>query len=230
MAYKIIIDGDEGSGKSCLMCYFLVEAHQDGRNVYTNLPQLATPHTRLEWPKFDEEKRALAGAWAEYHDGVMGVDEAHIVADSRRALESKNLGISYFMTQGRKRRVDPVYFTTQRAHQLDLRLRSLANYIIECEDVSSGFDEYGNLHEPDTTLITMFAKVRGKDLYLDVGNFLFNRSIVYGIFDTWETIEPQKMKAVIEPAAFRDERKTDREYFIENGKLRWRARTASPKA
>lgn len=70
----------------------------------------------------------------DYKDCLILMDETHTIIDSRLSMTKKNIMISYFLTQSRKRNCF-IFCTTQNIRQVEVRLRRMADYIIECESV-----------------------------------------------------------------------------------------------
>lgn len=72
-----------------------------------------------------------------FQNAIVVLDEIHIFIDSRRSVSSRNVIISYFLTQTRKKGV-LLFWTSQQAHQVDKRLRSNSDFIIECSKTKIG--------------------------------------------------------------------------------------------
>jgi len=120
------IIGGFGAGKTLLLTWLLKRGSVRGRRVLSNYG-LKFPHEKLDADTLMEMDRSLTFCF-------IGVDEIHVLIDSRRAGSERNLLISYFILQTRKRAVDFAY-TTQHEGQVDIRLRRSTDFWIYCERV-----------------------------------------------------------------------------------------------
>ena len=71
----------------------------------------------------------------------IAIDEAHVFIDSRSSQSKKNKMFTRFITQSRKRAVT-LYCTTQHFRQVDVRLRNLADLVVECRRIISQKTHY----------------------------------------------------------------------------------------
>ena len=122
------ITGAQGSGKTLLTSMFAYRyfSKRDSE-IFANY-ELNFDHKPLCM-------KDIENADFDFNNSVLAVDEIHLFLDSRTSGTKKNRLISYFITQSRKRNIIFIY-TTQHAHQVDKRLRSNTDYIIQCRNLS----------------------------------------------------------------------------------------------
>lgn len=182
MTLIVAIVGLPGSGKTCLQTYLGKRLHANGRKVVTNyrvkFPHTALPSLPPRKPKEPQEEwlQRVHKVFGELQDTLILWDEAHIYVDSRHSSSGQNVLWSYFITQTRKRGVD-LLFTTQALHQVDLRLRTLVNMVIDCKDMGQDLT-LATLWQPSTT---DSGWARGKRM-------LLQRAWVYKDFDSYQVI------------------------------------------
>jgi len=131
----ILFVGGMGSGKTLSMTKHLHEDCMAKKEIYTNY--------RLT---FGNPTYLTAGFFKNYKDfnvknASIAIDEAHVFIDSRSSQSKKNKMFTRFITQSRKRAVT-LYCTTQHFRQVDVRLRNLADLVVECRRVISGNVHY----------------------------------------------------------------------------------------
>jgi len=81
----------------------------------------------IEWVKGDVQLRKA----------VLILDEVHVYIDSRSGMSKKNVILSYFVLQTRKRDVRLLY-TTQFIDQVDKRLRQPTEVFVQCQNFDTG--------------------------------------------------------------------------------------------
>lgn len=166
--------GDMGSGKTLSMvriAYILYKKYNYDvySNIVLNFPfKLLTLDDIIEYSNNDKS----------FNNSVFLIDEAHIFIDSRSSGSRRNLIISYFILQTRKKNVWLLY-TTQYLHQVDKRLRGSTNVFTEC----------------------YFKSVNDKSFVLNVYNIVasfktitkyntFNAIPFYDLYNTYEVVRP----------------------------------------
>jgi len=130
----ISFEGGLGSGKTLGMTFFLkCEQSLMGKTIYANYP--------LQFPYEPLNMKQLLATMTDLVDVSVAIDEFHIFCDSRVAASKRNLMMSYFGTQTRKRNVS-FYFTSQFLDQVDKRIRRLVDYRIFCESLGGDWFRY----------------------------------------------------------------------------------------
>ena len=144
--------GPKGCGKSLLFVYL---AHKYVETTFT--PETCPCRDRKRkdhsWTVYTNMRSASTGegAWARPLDilgdmidaespvdhAIMLVDEAYLMADSRRAMRTSNMEIARFVTQLRKRSVK-MFLTLVNLNSLDRRLRELMTRIYDCWTPNEG--------------------------------------------------------------------------------------------
>jgi len=116
------IIGERGSGKTVFIMLCAEDAFLGHREIYLNFDcKLHHKEIILEQLVRLELKNAL-----------IGIDEAHIIADSRQSGSTLNRLLSYVIYQSRKIDVD-VLLVSQFSTGVDIRLRDTADYHVICE-------------------------------------------------------------------------------------------------
>jgi len=127
----IIIDGNRGQGKTLTAVKEAYLFGLQGYTIYSNL-ELTFPDKRINVKPYKmSDMIDYANTKNELKNAVVLMDEMHIVMDSRTSMTKRNIVISYFLLQTRKRNVH-IIGTTQFLHQIDKRIRSTADMFISC--------------------------------------------------------------------------------------------------
>jgi hypothetical protein len=166
--------GDMGSGKTLSMVKMAYSLYSKGYTIFSNF--------RLNFPfqYFSlDEILGYAENDTNFINTVFLVDEAHIFMDSRASMTKRNLILSYFILQTRKKNVW-LFFTTQYYHQIDKRLRASSNAIVEC---SSKVLDNGSMYVLNVFNIMKSNKIVTK-------NFAFYGNKYFDLFNTNEIIRP----------------------------------------
>lgn len=129
------IYGLKGSGKTLLLCILLyLEWFTLKSKILSNL-WFNFPHEIIDATRMVELDESLINS-------AIGIDELHMIADSRRSGAKQNLLMSYFILQSRHRSVN-VYFTDQYEHQVDRRIRENTDVKIIVENLHIDTDGDG---------------------------------------------------------------------------------------
>lgn len=147
--------GNMGSGKTLSLVSEIYKYYKLGYKIYSNVA-FSFPHEKLtlaDLIEYNQNDYTLK-------DCVVVIDEAHIFLDSRTSYAKRNLVISYFLTQTRKKSVK-LFYTTQKIHQIDKRLRENTDIIIEC----SSFKIKDRLYIVQTKIFTYDYRIVKKLLY-----------------------------------------------------------------
>lgn len=181
------IYGLRGGGKTLIMTILLyIEFKILGKKVFSNY-ELKFPHEKLDAQK-------LADLDQQLQKSAVGVDEMHMIADSRRAGAKQNLLVTYFVLQSRHRSVN-LYFTSQFEHQIDRRIRDNTDIKIISENLNIDSDDDGL---PDVFRMVIQDK-RGMEVkyvehYITGTNFypLFNTDYIINLFKYQEKKKDEK--------------------------------------
>jgi GTPase SAR1 family protein len=170
--------GDMGSGKTLSMVKLAYSLYNKGYRILSNF--------RLNFP-FEyfslEDVLGYAESDTNFVNTIFLVDEAHIFMDSRRSSSARNLALSYFILQTRKKNVW-LFFTTQYYHQVDKRLRASTNAFVECT-----FKSYTDQYRLQRNMcLNIFNIVRSNNIV--VKKFIFNANPVFNLYNTNEVIRP----------------------------------------
>lgn len=171
MIYGFI--GDIGQGKTLSMIRIAYTLYKQGHKIYSNI-KLNFPFeyfTLSDIIKYAENDKTFKNA-------VFIIDEAHIFIDSRNSMSKKNLIISYFILQTRKKDVTLLY-TTQYFHQIDKRLRASTNAIIECY--------YKNINNNPIALNIINIM---KNNNIIIKKDIFNPKPYFKLYNTYEVVKP----------------------------------------
>ena len=158
------IFGDLGSGKTLLSSILGIYSHNKGKKVYANYDlNGAEKINPIDLLNFELENCVLI------------LDEANTILDSRINSNSNRL-IGYFVLQSRHRKVD-IYYTSQIAGSVDLRMRLVTSRPIYAQRVEGGFEYkiYKNIElEESVTFILPLSKA----------------TPFFKLYDTYEIIYP----------------------------------------
>jgi hypothetical protein len=121
--------GRMGSGKTLSMTRELKKYKDRGYRVLTNYA-VSFSDERIDFDKLF----AIAEEQGDLNNVVLGLDEIHILLDSRSAVTTNNKVMTFWLNQTRKMSVK-LFYTTQYAHQVDKRLRAGTDLFIYCNGV-----------------------------------------------------------------------------------------------
>lgn len=158
-----------------MMTRYLKQDHEKGMNVYANYG-LKFSHEKLDVKK-------LLDSSIDLQNVSVGIDEMTVFADCRRSM--KNLMITYFVLQTRKRNVN-LYYTTQDFDMVDLRLNNHTHIKIICEKIDETDDPDAPL--TDYRRYTIFD-IRNRRNIKPI-SFILNIQPFYRMYDTNEIILP----------------------------------------
>lgn len=127
--------GTRGRGKT-LSCVREAYEHQlKGYTVYANLKL-----SRKYFPNYVQLTGQMlidyVQSETQFSKAFFILDEVHVYLDSRMGMSKKNVIISYFILQTRKRDVR-IGYTTQFIDQVDKRLRHPTEVIIDCQNYNN---------------------------------------------------------------------------------------------
>lgn len=120
-----IIEGGLGSGKTLLMVIL---------SQYSKLPIVSNFEIKMDYEELDIHKFVKSG----YDNCNIFLDEGYVYLDSRLSQKKRNRLMSYVLFQSRKKSVN-IFITVQLRGSLDIRYRSLADYIISCQNKGNKF-------------------------------------------------------------------------------------------
>jgi len=173
------VEGLKGGGKTLVMTFLLLQEYLKGKKVYTNY-KVNFPHEYIDIQKLVKLDISLKNA-------VIGIDEIHMIADSRRSGNKKNMLISYFILQSRHRNVN-FYYTTQYQTQTDKRIRENTDINIVCENLYVDSDEDG-MNDLFRLIVqdNRFMQIKQKILYGKPYFDMYDSSWIVDIFTMKKT-------------------------------------------
>lgn len=121
--HTIIFEAPQRYGKTLAGTIFALDAHQIGRNVFSNI-QLGFPHEPLEFSEI-----ALEEGNRKYWNGHIFIDELNFYFDARRSLQKSNIEFSAFLLQQKKQGCN-LTGTTHDLMSLDVRLRNNFDFLV----------------------------------------------------------------------------------------------------
>jgi DNA helicase HerA-like ATPase len=125
----ILVDGNRGMGKTLTAVKEAYAFGLKGYKILSNL-KLDFPDKNIDWNTYKmRDVMEYAKSKNELKDIVVLMDELQILLDSRMSMTKRNILISYFLMQTRKRNVH-IIGTTQYLHQVDKRIRSTCDMFI----------------------------------------------------------------------------------------------------
>lgn len=113
------IEGGIGAGKTLVMTWLMKKEYKEcEKPLYANYTLRTLPYTEIDLPWLME---AMQNRYS-FERAAIGIDEMHVLLDSRTSQKKTNLVISYFINQTGKEGIN-LYYTTQDFSQVDVRLR-----------------------------------------------------------------------------------------------------------
>jgi hypothetical protein len=117
--------GQRNSGKTLSMTIEAYKKYKQGYKIYSNY-HLNFPYTSYT----KDDLLAFAEAGMYFGNTIFIVDEIHILFDSYNRGKASMI-FSYFLNQSSKNDID-IYYTTQYARQVFIRLRINTEVVVEC--------------------------------------------------------------------------------------------------
>jgi hypothetical protein len=176
-----MITGLKGAGKTAYMTKLLYDAWKKGRTVRANY--------KLEFPFKAIDLDFLLTNPYELQDMSIGIDEAQTYFDCRMSASKKNRIFSYLMLQSRKRHVD-IFFTSQQAANVDIRIRRNIDFLYECTPMvqtSAGLKR-ARLEDIEGKRIARILITEFNFEAEQKKKFIFNPTEIYKIYDSDEFI------------------------------------------
>lgn len=127
--------GTRGRGKTLSCVREAYEHYRNGYTIYSNIKlnkryfkkyYTLSGDMLIDWVKGEKH----------FKKAFFILDEVHIFLDSRMGMSKKNVIISYFILQTRKRDVRLGY-TTQFLNQVDKRLRNPTDIMVQCQNYNT---------------------------------------------------------------------------------------------
>lgn len=165
--------GDIGQGKTCSMVAYAYAMHKKGYEIYANF-RLNFPFrylTLADILRYYEEETA-------FKNTIFLIDEIHMLIDSRTAMTRRNMIISYFILQTRKKGVI-LMWTSQHYHQVEKRLRASTDAFVECYHKSKSGQSF---------VLNIFNIVKTNRIITK--KIMFNPVPIYDLYNTYEIIKP----------------------------------------
>jgi hypothetical protein len=126
------IEGGIGQGKTLVMTALLVqESAELGKPLYANYTLRNRPFERVDIAWLVEAQRS-ARQFDKGRGAAIGLDEVHVLLDSRNSQRSIQKLVSYFILQTGKEGIN-LYYTTQDFGQVEKRLRQRTDIAITVE-------------------------------------------------------------------------------------------------
>lgn len=123
---KVIgIIGKLGQGKTMSLALIAHLYKLKGWKIYSNIHSLKDSDVFV--PDIIEDFTKNHGSYS-----LLALDEIYLYIDSRLHGTRKNMAYSYILMQSRKNNFDVIY-TTNYYKNVDIRLRRLTDFVIECE-------------------------------------------------------------------------------------------------
>lgn len=180
----ILYTGKRGAGKTLSMVKDAYMYWLDGWPVYTNMKNIAFPHTYVE-----EEDLLKIDKRTELDDCVLVIDEIQILLESRTSGRVSQRNFSYFIQQIRKRNII-LLCTTQFTNTVDLRLRQHLD--VKAEPYFDKALQVCEVKYIDLTQLfngSVFGDIMLEDNEEDaVASVVYDAIQVYGLYDTKEKI------------------------------------------
>lgn len=145
-----LIVGDMGCGKTFLLTLLGYWHYLNGETVYSNYP-VNFPHVKIDSIKVLENAK----------DGVVLLDEVHLIADSRTAMRRQNRISSIILLKSRKRKLR-FYMTSQRPDLIDRRVRDQVTFWLYPSPVQ--LIEYNNMLIPTIYVVDIFERTTFNEL------------------------------------------------------------------
>jgi len=171
--------GIRGRGKTLSCVREAYEHYKNGYTIYSNVKlddkKFKTWHTitgdmLIDWVQGEKQ----------FKKAFFILDEIHVYLDSRMGMSKRNVIISYFVLQTRKRDVR-IGYTTQFLDQVDKRIRQPTEVYIECQN----YNNEDKIYQRNT----VFHKETGRQ-WIDS----FEANEFFGYYDTNEIINPFQIK------------------------------------
>ena len=128
------IKGLKAGGKTLVLTWLLFREYLLGKKIFTNYT-VFFPHEIIDVQKMVTLNIQLQNA-------VIGIDELHMICDSRRSGKKQNILMTYFILQSRHRSVN-FYYTTQFNTQIDKRIRENTDVNMVCQNLYVDSDKDG---------------------------------------------------------------------------------------
>lgn len=173
----ILFEGPQRRGKTLAGVLYALNAHQKGRNVFSNI-HLEFPHKPLEF--WDLE---LEDGSRRYWNGHIFIDELNFFFDSRASMSKANKQFAAYLLQQKKQGCN-LTGTTHNLSYLDVRLRQNYDYIIR----PSVYPEYPETPKTLTLHIENGPLQRhlSRKVQINIEPFL-------GLYDSFQVYDPFKV-------------------------------------
>ena len=177
-----LVVGRQGSGKTLFLCRVAEQEAMKGRKIYSNFKLKKIKYTPIKFEDIINCK---------YSDGVVLLDEIHLILPSRNSLsKTSRLICDGFLSMVRKKGLD-VYGTTQTPRKVDVRFREEADFYYICKKYGLNKGRYEEIIHAENLSKKIPVIIKMEVLETFSGNsleYIFLGNPYYNFFDTREII------------------------------------------
>lgn len=163
-----IVLGGLGSGKTCLLTFLALKHDENAGQVWANYSISCENYHYLR----PEDLLKLG------QGDMANIDEAYNWLEARTSSKGTNRYLSYIVYQSRKRDLK-INLTAQMISSIDVRFRTMADIIVQCEKKSNRFAYTVNLATSKGFKVKHFAIP-----------FTLAEEKIWPYYDTFEIIDP----------------------------------------
>lgn len=177
-----LILGNQGSGKTLFLVERAYHHYKMGKTIYSNV-HLNFPYKQLDYNKIIN---------CELKDGVIILDEGHLLLSNRRSMSSHSIKITdSFIGQCRKQNLI-LMISTQRPRKIDVKIREEADRIYTCERwvcINGAFSKIEH-NQNFSKKTTVMIKVHILSTYDNKeGEYYFVGNKYFDMYDTFQIIK-----------------------------------------
>jgi len=177
-----IIIGNQGSGKTLLMCRLALEAYKKKKTIYSNI-NFKFPYKKINYNDIIQ---------CNYSNAAVFIDELHLLLPNRRSMSKINIEITNsFISQVRKQNLE-LYGSSQRFLKNDIKVRDETDYLYECKKYIFQNGVFQNTHTNENlsvkTPIVISAKITEIST-MESHNISFVGNPYFKWYDTKEIIK-----------------------------------------
>lgn len=178
MTIIMLFKGSRGKGKTLTMVKDAYKAKIKGKQVIANFKVSFADRiiTNEEVLNLDKNSNIF--------NSCILIDEAGIFFDARSGMKAENKKFSFFIQQARKKNND-IYFCTQYANLIDLRIRQQLDYVVYPNYIDSL--KVCEVIYMDATRLEDSA-LMGQELLPSTVKIVYDARQVFDMYDTTEVI------------------------------------------
>lgn len=198
------LGGALSGGKTVTCMYFIKEALKEGKKVISNITLYGIPYTNMSFDQFiailqkyrNDQKKLMEI----FYNSIMLWDEARNLISARKATTNLNEMSTSFLMMAGKLDCDIVYTYQVLTSMIDLQLREITTYFLDCTRIDSkGNPIMGKkrILDEKVLILVRLMMYENEQLNYTGKKFIFDPEPYYKYYNTREIVLLDREKYLV---------------------------------